>query len=86
MAYSSERRWNAEEIEAVEPNISSEEIPSLEEMLSHETTEYPFEKVFDEVRDDVAFIAHSSGTTGWYTENPYPCFHFSSEFAHVDMG
>lgn len=66
VAFSAERRFNAEEIKAVEPNISSNEIPSLEEMLLRKTTGYTFEKEFREVKDEVAFIAHSSGTTGEY--------------------
>jgi len=64
LAYSSERKQKAEEIEECRSNLKSAQIPSLGEMLASATELYPFTETFDEVKDDVAFIAHSSGTTG----------------------
>lgn len=64
LAYSSERKQKAEEIEERRSDLKSAQIPSLAEMLANPTELYPFTKTFDEVKNDVAFIAHSSGTTG----------------------
>lgn len=64
LTYSSERMQKAEEICHAGPHIKSVEIPSLSDMLSEECSVYPFLWIFEEVKDAVAFIAHSSGTTG----------------------
>lgn len=40
-------------------------IPSLHELLSYEKVEhYPFEKSFEEERDNPIFVLHTSGSTG----------------------
>lgn len=64
LAYSSERKQKADEIEEHRSDLKSVQIPSLSEMLASDTELYLFTKTFDEVKNDVAFIAHSSGTTG----------------------
>jgi acyl-coenzyme A synthetase/AMP-(fatty) acid ligase len=52
------------EIKALRPDLVTVEIPSSADILGGTTTSFPFSKTFVEVRNDVAFIAHSSGTTG----------------------
>lgn len=37
---------------------------SFADMMSGEVSTYPFSSTFEEVKNKVAFIAHSSGTTG----------------------
>ena len=64
LAYSSEKRQKAEEIVLADSKIQSLEIPSLTQMLAEESSVYPFQGTFEEVKNNVAFIAHSSGTTG----------------------
>lgn len=54
----------AEEICSAGSHIKSLEIPSLTQMLAEECSVYPFQGAFEEVKNNVAFIAHSSGTTG----------------------
>jgi hypothetical protein len=64
LAYSSEKKQKAEEICLAGSHIQSLEIPSLSQMLAQESRVYPFLGTFEEVKNSVAFIAHSSGTTG----------------------
>lgn len=52
------------EIKALRPDLTTVEIPASTEIFGGATTPFPFAKSFEEVKDDVAFIAHSSGTTG----------------------
>lgn len=52
------------EIKALRPDLTTVEIPAPTEILRGATMPYLFSKSFEEVKDDVAFIAHSSGTTG----------------------
>lgn len=40
------------------------ELPTVAEMMGTGFAPYPFPKTFDEVKDNTAFIIHSSGTTG----------------------
>ncbi|KAK2861154.1 putative NRPS-like protein biosynthetic cluster [Arthroderma sp. PD_2] len=65
IAYSVERKQKAEEIQAVHSSLNSAQIPSLDKMIDSDTSAYPFLRKFDEVKNEVAFIAHSSGTTGF---------------------
>ncbi|XHF98585.1 hypothetical protein AWENTII_002133 [Aspergillus wentii] len=65
LLYSSEKRQKAEDICSAAAHVSSLEIPSMAEMTSLETTAYPFLGTFGDVKNKVAFIAHSSGTTGF---------------------
>ena len=44
--------------------LQSVQIPSLYEMFEGNSSPYPFSKKFDNVKNEVAFIGHSSGTTG----------------------
>lgn len=64
LAYSSEKRQKAKEICSAASHVGSVEIPSLADMLSQDVSAYPFTRTFEDVKDKVAFIAHSSGTTG----------------------
>ena len=59
LAYSSERKQKAEEIEECRSNLKNAQIPSLAEMLASDAELYPFTKTFDEIKNNVAFIAHS---------------------------
>lgn len=49
------------------------ELPTLEEMLGTKAAPYPFTKTFDEVKCNIAFIIHSSGTTGMENHFVYNC-------------
>lgn len=64
LVYSPEKRQVAESICSAAPHVSSVEVPSFADMMSRETSAYPLSSTFEEVKDKVAFIAHSSGTTG----------------------
>ncbi|KAF7597548.1 hypothetical protein BBP40_000026 [Aspergillus hancockii] len=64
LAYSAERSQRAIELKTLHPGLVTVEIPSSADILGGTTTPFPFSKTFEEVRDEVAFIAHSSGTTG----------------------
>ncbi|KAB8223675.1 hypothetical protein BDV33DRAFT_166905 [Aspergillus novoparasiticus] len=64
LAYSTERSQRAMEIKALRPDLTTVKIPASTEILGGTTIPYLFSKSFEEVKDDVAFIAHSSGTTG----------------------
>ncbi|KAJ5766758.1 uncharacterized protein N7511_004374 [Penicillium nucicola] len=65
LAFSSEKRQKAGEICSAAPHVSSLEVPSLADMMSQDTSLYPFVGTYEDVKDKVAFIAHSSGTTGF---------------------
>ncbi|KAE8335493.1 hypothetical protein BDV24DRAFT_156005 [Aspergillus arachidicola] len=52
---------------ALRPDLTTVKIPASTEILGGATMPYLFSKSFEEVKDDVAFIAHSSGTTGDHT-------------------
>jgi beta-xylosidase len=64
LCYSSEKKQNADEICAAAPHVASVEIPSFADMIAQEVSLYPFTGTIEEVKNKVAFIAHSSGTTG----------------------
>jgi acyl-coenzyme A synthetase/AMP-(fatty) acid ligase len=51
-------------LQAIEPSIFSDTIPSFEEMIDSNPDHYPYEKDFDEAINDPACILHSSGSTG----------------------
>lgn len=46
------------------PSFYLEAVPSFLEMLQSEPRDYPFEKEFNESRDDPILVLHSSGSTG----------------------
>ncbi|KAL4860612.1 hypothetical protein BDV12DRAFT_209040 [Aspergillus spectabilis] len=75
MVYSRETSRRTMEINAFRPNTLYLEVPSVFELLDAtiEPKHYPFTKTFEDLEDEVAFIIHSSGTTGM--PKPVPLTH-----------
>ncbi|KAF3899511.1 Non-canonical non-ribosomal peptide synthetase [Trichophyton interdigitale] len=82
VAYSVERKQTVDKIQELFPGLQSIQIPSLYEMFEGNSSPYPFSKNFDEVKYEVAFIGHSSGTTGF----PKPIRLTYGFFAALDHG
>ena len=40
------------------------QIPSIDELLATNAKPYPFQKIFENVKDDPVVVLHSSGSTG----------------------
>lgn len=51
-------------LQALEGSITSDVVPSFQEMLESNPKPYPYEKGFDEARNDPVVVLHSSGSTG----------------------
>lgn len=51
-------------LQALDPSINTHGVPSLQEMLDSKPEKYPYEKTFDEARNDPIAVLHSSGSTG----------------------
>jgi hypothetical protein len=44
------------------------QIPSLEQLLdSRDIPNYPYQKTFEQAKDDPIFVLHTSGSTGHYS-------------------
>jgi acyl-CoA synthetase (AMP-forming)/AMP-acid ligase II len=56
------------------------EIPSLEQMIADESDHYPYNKTFDEAKNDTVLFLHTSGSTG----NPKPIQINNAFLARVD--
>ncbi|EFR05300.1 ochratoxin A non-ribosomal peptide synthetase [Nannizzia gypsea CBS 118893] len=82
VAYSAERKQKVDEIQALSPGLHTVQIPSLDEMFEGDSSPYPFSKNFDDVKNEIAFIGHSSGTTGF----PKPIRLTYGFFAALDHG
>lgn len=72
LVYSEERLQKESDLKKAMPDLQALEIPSLQEMLTGDTEVYPCEKTFEEAENEVCFIIHSSGTTGW--SPAFSCF------------
>lgn len=68
LCYSAEKQQNADEICAAASHVVSMGIPSFADMVAQESRPYPFTGTIEDVQNKVAFIAHSSGTTGTHLE------------------
>ena len=66
MLFSEERKHNISELTPVLPEMSFLEVPSFACMLDDEggLKHHSLEKKYGEIEDEVAFMIHSSGTTG----------------------
>lgn len=66
MLFSQEKKHKISELRPVLPAMDFLEVPSFMDILGDEEglNHYPLEKTYDEIEDEVAFIIHSSGTTG----------------------
>ncbi|KAI0482602.1 acetyl-CoA synthetase-like protein [Xylariaceae sp. FL0804] len=51
-------------IQELEPNIQAKAMPSFAEMMKSTPDHYPYEKTFEEARDEPVVVLHSSGSTG----------------------
>ncbi|KAI0387834.1 hypothetical protein F5Y04DRAFT_286810 [Hypomontagnella monticulosa] len=78
--YAAEVRPIVSQIEQLEPNVRSWEIPSFEDMLKSSPEHFQYEKQFDEARDDPVVVLHSSGSTGL----PKPITMTHGSFAVLD--
>lgn len=47
-----------------ERSMNIVDLPTLEELLSKTYPKYPYDKDFASSRDDIAFVCHTSGSTG----------------------
>lgn len=56
------------------PSVVFDTVPSFQVMLDSETEHYPYEKSFEEARNDPIVVLHSSGSTG---ETPADHSHFA---------
>lgn len=56
---------------AVRSELKMITIPSLEYFMDNESTpHYPYTKTWEEAKDEIAYIIHTSGTTGTGTTAP----------------
>ncbi|KAI8966246.1 acetyl-CoA synthetase-like protein [Daldinia sp. FL1419] len=51
-------------IRTLRPDLRSREIPPFEEIINSAPKHYPYEKSFDEARNEPIVVLHSSGSTG----------------------
>jgi acyl-CoA synthetase (AMP-forming)/AMP-acid ligase II len=61
---SAEKRQKVLELSNFTEALQVSEIPSLDEMLSSEVVAYNYRNTYEEDKDKVSFVIHSSGTTG----------------------
>ncbi|XXH01320.1 hypothetical protein Hte_007678 [Hypoxylon texense] len=73
--YASELVPLAKSLQSVATSVSIDPIPSFQEMLDSNPEPYPYEKNFDEAKDDPIVVLHSSGSTG--SPKPIPWTHGS---------
>lgn len=64
LVYSKGRDINLSQLRAKSPDMHFWEIPTLDEMLRHPVERFPYTKQFEDAENEVAFIIHSSGSTG----------------------
>ena len=66
MLFSQEKTQKISELVPVCPEMDFLEVPSFTDILDDEggLNHYPLEKTCEEIEDEVAFMIHSSGTTG----------------------
>lgn len=66
MLFSQEKAHKISELVPVLPEMNFLEVPSFIDSLDDEggLNHYPLEKTYEEIEDEVAFMIHSSGTTG----------------------
>ena len=57
---------------AIHPGLRPTQTASLDEILSGTGPEYPYNKSFDEARDDPIVVLHSSGSTGQHCNETNP--------------
>ncbi|KIX06266.1 uncharacterized protein Z518_04241 [Rhinocladiella mackenziei CBS 650.93] len=69
------------QLQDLEPGIRNEVIPSFEEMMNSTPEHYPYEKGFDEARNDPVVVLHSSGSTAGL---PKPITMTHGSFAVLD--
>lgn len=62
--YSEEFKHIANDLQKLEPDLFTVELPSLETLLSVETSSFPYGKAFAEAEEDPVLHIHSSGSTG----------------------
>lgn len=61
----------AEPLEGSHARLSLHKAPGLDELLqtSDDTHQFPYDKTFDEARDEPCLVLHSSGSTGSNTSS-----------------
>ena len=51
-------------LQDIAPSVSSHAIPDFEVIFESQAKRYPYQKGFDEARNDPILVLHSSGSTG----------------------
>lgn len=66
MLFSREKTHKISELVPVLPEMNFLGVPSFTDILDDKggLNYYPLEKTYEEIEDEVAFMIHSSGTTG----------------------
>ncbi|KAL4794339.1 hypothetical protein BDV19DRAFT_390398 [Aspergillus venezuelensis] len=82
LAVSVEKGYIADEICSEAPDVQRAEVPSFLDLISGDCKAYPFEITYEEIENEVAFIAHSSDTTGF----PKPIHLTFGYFGALDYG
>ncbi|EHL02676.1 hypothetical protein M7I_1190 [Glarea lozoyensis 74030] len=63
------------------PELTMLEVPLLSQMTNSETPHYPYTKTWEQAKDDVVMIIHTSGSTGV----PKPICHNNSVIRRLDI-
>lgn len=48
----------------LDPSVTFDTVPSFQVMFENQADHYPYEKSFEEARNDPIVVLHSSGSTG----------------------
>lgn len=64
--YSIEMTNRVKELQGAIPSLVTHQVSSLDEMLTTESEHYPYQKVWDQAKDEPVIICHTSGSTGSY--------------------
>lgn len=66
MLFSQERNPRVSELKVIFQGMNFWQVPSMADILDDEEglNHYPLSKTYEEIEDEVAFMIHSSGTTG----------------------
>ena len=66
MLFSQERNPRVSELKGIFQGMNFWQVPSMADILDDEEglNHYPLSKTYEEIEDEVAFMIHSSGTTG----------------------